>query len=190
MNIVGSVAGGSGNMFVFLLQRKYRFATKKGVCYGAFMTLLPYVAPGPIAGDADLVVICGVPLELVPILSVSIKVSRLILQLCIQLMSRMGILGRSSLERKSFISHRVRKADSYSSKWLPGRLTKSPSWPRSSPLPKLTSSSLSSTPSERPLDLLVLSSPPPSPLPPEAIPTCLSSFCSAWVLSVSSSCSL
>lgn len=41
MNIVGSVAGGSGNLFVFLLQRKYRFATKKGVCYGAFMTLLP-----------------------------------------------------------------------------------------------------------------------------------------------------
>ena len=41
MNIVGSVAGGSGNLFVFLLQRKYRFATKKGVVYGAFMTLLP-----------------------------------------------------------------------------------------------------------------------------------------------------
>lgn len=28
MNIVGSVAGGSGNLFVFLLQRKFRFATK------------------------------------------------------------------------------------------------------------------------------------------------------------------
>lgn len=78
MNIVGSVAGGSGNMFVFLLQRKYRFATKKGVCYGAFMTLLPYVIIGTVAGVADLVVICGVPLELVPILSVSTKVSPLI----------------------------------------------------------------------------------------------------------------
>jgi hypothetical protein len=78
MNIVGSVAGGSGNMFVFLLQRKYRFATKKGVCYGAFMTLLPYVVLGTVAGAADLVVTCGVPLELVPILSVSIKVSPLI----------------------------------------------------------------------------------------------------------------
>jgi hypothetical protein len=76
MNIVGSVAGGSGNMFVFLLQRKYRFATKKGVCYGAFMT--PYVVLGTVAGAADLVVTCGVPLELVPILSVSIKVSPLI----------------------------------------------------------------------------------------------------------------
>jgi hypothetical protein len=31
MNIVGSVAGGSGNLLVFLLQRKYRFATK--VCF-------------------------------------------------------------------------------------------------------------------------------------------------------------
>lgn len=41
MNIVGSVAGGSGNLLVFLIQRKYRFATKKGVCYGAFMTLVP-----------------------------------------------------------------------------------------------------------------------------------------------------
>ena len=80
MNIVGSVAGGSGNMFVFLLQRKYRFATKKGVCYGAFMTLLPYVALVVSAGEADLVVIYGVLSELVPILSVSTKVSPLILR--------------------------------------------------------------------------------------------------------------
>ena len=79
MNIVGSVAGGSGNMFVFLLQRKYRFATKKGVCYGAFMTLLPYVALVVFAGEADLVVIYGVLSELVPTLSVSTKVSLLIL---------------------------------------------------------------------------------------------------------------
>jgi hypothetical protein len=111
MNIVGSVAGGSGNMFVFLLQRKYRFATKKGVCYGAFMTLLPYVILGIVAGVADLIVICGVPLELVPTLSVSTKVSQLTLRLCIQLKSRMGILGRSSLECKSFNSHRVPGAD-------------------------------------------------------------------------------
>jgi hypothetical protein len=78
MNIVGSVAGGSGNMFVFLLQRKYRFATKKGVCYGAFMTLLPFVVLGTVTGAADLTVICGVPLALGPILSVSTKVSLLI----------------------------------------------------------------------------------------------------------------
>jgi hypothetical protein len=78
MNIVGSVAGGSGNMFVFLLQRKYRFATKKGVCYGAFMTLLPYVALIAVAGIADPAVICGVLSELVPIPSVSTKVSSMI----------------------------------------------------------------------------------------------------------------
>jgi hypothetical protein len=43
MNVVGSIAGGSGNLFVFLLQRKFRFSTKKGVLYGAAMTLLPLV---------------------------------------------------------------------------------------------------------------------------------------------------
>jgi hypothetical protein len=29
-NIVGSVCGGSGNLFIFLLQRKFRFSVKAG----------------------------------------------------------------------------------------------------------------------------------------------------------------
>ncbi|KAK8850683.1 hypothetical protein IAR55_004603 [Kwoniella newhampshirensis] len=40
-NIVGSVCGGGGNLFVYLLQKKFRFSTKAGVFYGAVMTLLP-----------------------------------------------------------------------------------------------------------------------------------------------------
>ena len=41
MSVVGNLCGGSGNLFVFLLQRKLRFSTKTGVMYGAFMTLIP-----------------------------------------------------------------------------------------------------------------------------------------------------
>ncbi|ORY27919.1 putative autophagy protein [Naematelia encephala] len=41
LNIVGSVCGGGGNLFVYLMQKRFRFSTKAGVFYGAFMTLLP-----------------------------------------------------------------------------------------------------------------------------------------------------
>lgn len=41
MNVVGSVRGGSGNLFIYFLQRKYRFSVKAGVFYGASMTIIP-----------------------------------------------------------------------------------------------------------------------------------------------------
>jgi hypothetical protein len=41
MNVVGSVCGGSGNLFIYLLQRKFRFSVKAGVFYGASMTIIP-----------------------------------------------------------------------------------------------------------------------------------------------------
>ena len=43
MTVVGDFSGGSGNLFMFLLQRKFRFSNKAGVLWGAAMTLLPYV---------------------------------------------------------------------------------------------------------------------------------------------------
>jgi hypothetical protein len=40
-NVVGSVCGGSGNLFIYLMQRKFRFSVKAGVFYGACMTIVP-----------------------------------------------------------------------------------------------------------------------------------------------------
>lgn len=41
MSLCADLAGGSGTVFMLLLQRKYRFSVKKGVFYGACMTLVP-----------------------------------------------------------------------------------------------------------------------------------------------------
>lgn len=40
-NLVADLSGGSGTVFMLLLQRKYRFSVKKGVFYGACMTIIP-----------------------------------------------------------------------------------------------------------------------------------------------------
>ena len=41
MSLVADLAGGSGTVFVLLLQKKFRFSVKAGVFYGACMTLVP-----------------------------------------------------------------------------------------------------------------------------------------------------
>jgi len=41
MSLCADLAGGSGTVFMLVLQKKYRFSVKKGVFYGACMTLIP-----------------------------------------------------------------------------------------------------------------------------------------------------
>lgn len=41
MSLVSDLAGGSGTLFMLLLQKKFRFSVKAGVFYGACMTLPP-----------------------------------------------------------------------------------------------------------------------------------------------------
>lgn len=41
MSLVADLSGGSGTVFVLLLQKKFRFSIKAGVFYGACMTLVP-----------------------------------------------------------------------------------------------------------------------------------------------------
>ena len=41
MSLTADLAGGSGTVFVLLLQKKFRFSVKAGVFYGACMTLVP-----------------------------------------------------------------------------------------------------------------------------------------------------
>jgi hypothetical protein len=41
MSLCADLGGGSGTVFMFLLQRKYRFSVKAGVFYGACMTVIP-----------------------------------------------------------------------------------------------------------------------------------------------------
>ncbi|KAH8894151.1 putative autophagy protein [Thozetella sp. PMI_491] len=41
MSLTADLAGGSGTVFVLLLQKKFRFSVKAGVFYGACMTLIP-----------------------------------------------------------------------------------------------------------------------------------------------------
>lgn len=41
MSLVADLSGGSGTVFVLLLQKKFRFSVKAGVFYGACMTLFP-----------------------------------------------------------------------------------------------------------------------------------------------------
>ncbi|KAM3545891.1 hypothetical protein ARSEF1564_001172 [Beauveria bassiana] len=41
MSLVADLSGGSGTVFVLLLQQKFRFSVKAGVFYGACMTLFP-----------------------------------------------------------------------------------------------------------------------------------------------------
>ncbi|KAJ3492436.1 hypothetical protein NLG97_g5396 [Lecanicillium saksenae] len=41
MSLVADLSGGSGTVFVLLLQKKFRFSVKAGVFYGACMTLIP-----------------------------------------------------------------------------------------------------------------------------------------------------
>lgn len=41
MQLVADLSGGSGTVFVLLLQKKFRFSVKAGVFYGACMTLVP-----------------------------------------------------------------------------------------------------------------------------------------------------
>ncbi|KAJ6787529.1 hypothetical protein PWT90_02784 [Aphanocladium album] len=41
MSLVADLSGGSGTVFVLLLQKKFRFSVKAGVFYGACMTLVP-----------------------------------------------------------------------------------------------------------------------------------------------------
>ena len=43
LSVIGNLLGGGGNLFLFLIQRKFRFSTKPGLFYGACMTLVPYV---------------------------------------------------------------------------------------------------------------------------------------------------
>jgi MFS-type transporter involved in bile tolerance (Atg22 family) len=40
-NLVADLSGGSGTLFILLLQKKFRFSVKAGVFYGACMTLVP-----------------------------------------------------------------------------------------------------------------------------------------------------
>lgn len=49
-NLVADLSGGSGTVFMLLLQKKYRFSVKKGVFYGACMTIIPYVLLSLAAG--------------------------------------------------------------------------------------------------------------------------------------------
>lgn len=41
MSLVADLSGGSGTVFVLLMQKKFRFSVKTGVFYGACMTLFP-----------------------------------------------------------------------------------------------------------------------------------------------------
>ena len=41
MSLVADLSGGSGTVFMLLLQKKFRFSVKAGVFYGACMTLVP-----------------------------------------------------------------------------------------------------------------------------------------------------
>lgn len=41
MNLIADLSGGSGTVFILLLQKKFRFSVKAGVFYGACMTLVP-----------------------------------------------------------------------------------------------------------------------------------------------------
>ena len=41
MLLVADLSGGSGTVFMLWLQKRFRFSVKKGVCYGACMTLVP-----------------------------------------------------------------------------------------------------------------------------------------------------
>lgn len=41
MSLVADLSGGSGTVFVLVLQKKFRFSVKAGVFYGACMTLVP-----------------------------------------------------------------------------------------------------------------------------------------------------
>jgi len=41
MSLVADLSGGSGTLFVLLMQKKFRFSVKAGVFYGACMTLIP-----------------------------------------------------------------------------------------------------------------------------------------------------
>ncbi|EGX93234.1 autophagy protein (Atg22), putative [Cordyceps militaris CM01] len=41
MSLVADLSGGSGTVFVLLMQKKFRFSVKAGVFYGACMTLVP-----------------------------------------------------------------------------------------------------------------------------------------------------
>jgi len=46
--LVADLCGGSGTAFVLFLQKRWRFSIMKGVFYGACMTLIPCVSPGPV----------------------------------------------------------------------------------------------------------------------------------------------
>ncbi|ORX37517.1 putative autophagy protein [Kockovaella imperatae] len=41
LSVIGNLLGGGGNLFMYLLQKRFRFATKPGLFYGACMTLVP-----------------------------------------------------------------------------------------------------------------------------------------------------
>lgn len=41
MSLVADLSGGSGTVFMLLLQKRFRFSVKAGVFYGACMTLIP-----------------------------------------------------------------------------------------------------------------------------------------------------
>lgn len=41
MSLIADLSGGSGTVFVLLMQKKFRFSVKAGVFYGACMTLVP-----------------------------------------------------------------------------------------------------------------------------------------------------
>ncbi|KXL42006.1 MAG: hypothetical protein FE78DRAFT_155351 [Acidomyces sp. 'richmondensis'] len=41
MSLVADLSGGSGTLFILLMQKKFRFSVKAGVFYGACMTLIP-----------------------------------------------------------------------------------------------------------------------------------------------------
>lgn len=46
MSLVADLSGGSGTVFMLLLQKKFRFSVKAGVFYGACMTLVPSLFGG------------------------------------------------------------------------------------------------------------------------------------------------
>jgi len=41
LSLCADLGGGLGTVFMFFLQKKYRFSVKQGVFYGALMTLPP-----------------------------------------------------------------------------------------------------------------------------------------------------
>jgi hypothetical protein len=110
MSVIGNLSGGLGNLFVFLVQRKYRFSTKAGVFYGACMTLIPQVICRGIMDTADIYIgICGVRSEHLRVLLAFIMVRATASFIgsfrSLTALLSVGILGRPGMERETFSNY-------------------------------------------------------------------------------------